>query len=116
MVPDHGRPFRAALGPVTARHVAEWRAREGSAIRARTREDVVLVRFLGTPVDELIFFVQRRLLGDVVAGRVKILDIPGDHDPFRVLPRTVANASRAFTNFGSFNAGACVLRYARHVR
>src|SRR5436190_1181767 len=85
---DHRDPL-AALGPVAAGHV--FAAGESRAVRFRAGKDVVLVRRVAAPVDDVSFFGQRGLLVEVVFA-VQLGNVAGNDDSFGVLPRTVADA------------------------
>src|SRR4051812_25446602 len=89
MMADHGGAL-GALGPVAAGPVLAGRKR--AAIGLRARQHIVAVRRVGTAVDRLALFAQRRLLADLVVGAVQVVDALGDHLALGVLPWTAADA------------------------
>src|SRR5262249_56211403 len=65
--------------------------RKWPAVRLRARHDVVSVRRVAAPVHRLALLVERRLLADLVAGAVEVVDVLRDHLALGVLPRALPN-------------------------
>ena len=83
------RAALGAAGPVAAGLVVA--RREGTAVRHRAGQRVMLVRGVAAAVDDVAFLGQRGLLGQVVGG-VQFVEILGDDNPLGVLPRPLADA------------------------
>src|SRR5262245_65095022 len=82
-----------SAGPVVAGHVPEASARRHrGAVEPRAGQDVVMVRLLGAILDRLAALVDGRVLVDVVAGRVQVLDVPRDAHALGVVPGALADA------------------------
>src|SRR4029078_7592788 len=89
---DHRRAILAALGPVAAGHIEERRAGKRRAVGPRPGQHVVLVRLVGAAFHRAAPLVDLRILGDVRARRMQIVDAARDDNALGVLPRPRADA------------------------
>src|SRR5450755_2722850 len=79
----------AAFGPVAAGLIVA--ARKGGAVRLRAGQDIVLVGCVAPAVDHFSLFVERRLLGQVVAA-MQLGHVARNDDSLGVLPWPAADA------------------------
>src|SRR5215212_7176730 len=90
MMAHHHGALRAALGVVVAGPI--FGSCKGRAIRLRAGQDVMHVGIIAPAVDWIALLGQRRLLVQVVVGAMKVRNILGDHDAFRILPGSASDA------------------------
>src|SRR6185312_12009235 len=87
-MPHHHRALRAAriilAGPVVA-------SAERRPVGLRTSKDVVAIWRVATSIGRLAFFVEGRLLRQIV-GSMQLGDILGNRRTFGIHPRPLANA------------------------
>ena len=89
VVAEHDRPLRAAR-VVLAGHVLV--GGKGFAVRGRAGENVMAVRRVAAAVDDLAFFRQIVLLGELVVGTVQVVDARGDDHALGIHPGALADA------------------------
>src|SRR5688500_12996634 len=78
--------------PVAAGGVAGIGAWECCSVGLRAGEDVMAVRRVAAAVDDLAFFGERGVFGQVVLVAVQLGDAAGDEHAFGVVPRPGADA------------------------
>src|SRR3977135_2139544 len=89
VVADHRRTC-PTLGPVAAGAV--FAGRERPSVRRRAGQHVMPIRGFGAAIDHLALLAEGRLLGDLVVGAVKIIDVLRDGVALGILPRPGADA------------------------
>ncbi len=85
---DNGRSL-AVLRPAPTGRIATRRGIHAGRVRAC--QDIVQIHGIAASAHDLPFFSQCGLFSDVIGGRMKIVDVPGDEHAFGIVPGTFAD-------------------------